>query len=247
MPKTNINPNIIQFEDRYVKDICVSNWDTNGDGELSYDEAAVVTSIGLKFSGNPCILYFDEFRFFTGVQWSEKSGSCFHDCINLSRITLPKSIITLGQNNESVYGCFEGCTNLKKIVIPASVEVVHQRTFKNCASLTTVVFEKESNFEGFGPCSSSNSGVFCGCVALETLDMSGCSKIASFEGSYQMNEVDNLKVLKIGTVLPPTINTSFFSLSEVFNTATLYVPYDGLIDYAKHSYWGKFLIVREIE
>lgn len=246
LPKTDINPNIIQFEDRYVKDICVSNWDTDGDGELSYDEAAAVTSIGLKFANNPCILYFDEFRFFTGVQWSIKSGSSFYGCINLSRITLPKSIIKLGQNDSSKYGCFEGCTNLKKIVIPASVDIIHQRTFKDCTSLTTVVFEERSNFEGFGTCNSSANGVFCGCVALETLDMSGCSKITSFAGYNQMTDVDNLKVLKIGTVLPPTIGDSFFSGSEVFNTATLYVPYDGLIDYAKHSYWGKFLIIREI-
>jgi hypothetical protein len=32
------NKDIIQFEDDAVKALCVANWDTDGDGELSYDE-----------------------------------------------------------------------------------------------------------------------------------------------------------------------------------------------------------------
>ena len=38
--------------DLYVKNICLNNWDNNNDGELSYDEAANVPTIGLIFSGN---------------------------------------------------------------------------------------------------------------------------------------------------------------------------------------------------
>ena len=33
----------IQFADAAVKSLCVSAWDTDGDGELSYAEAAAVT------------------------------------------------------------------------------------------------------------------------------------------------------------------------------------------------------------
>lgn len=42
----------IQFEDELTKQICVnnSNWDSNGDGELSYAEAAAITEIGDIFS-----------------------------------------------------------------------------------------------------------------------------------------------------------------------------------------------------
>ena len=35
----------IPFEDERIKAICVDNWDTNGDGELSYGEAAAVTTL----------------------------------------------------------------------------------------------------------------------------------------------------------------------------------------------------------
>ena len=41
------DPNgIIIFADAEVKRICVENWDTNADGELSYGEAAAVTDLG---------------------------------------------------------------------------------------------------------------------------------------------------------------------------------------------------------
>ena len=38
--------------DATVKSICVQNWDTNGDGELSFSEAAAVTSLGTVFGFN---------------------------------------------------------------------------------------------------------------------------------------------------------------------------------------------------
>ncbi len=42
----------IEFADANVKAICVANWDTYGDGELSYAEAAMVTNLGTVFRYN---------------------------------------------------------------------------------------------------------------------------------------------------------------------------------------------------
>ena len=39
----------ITFADEEVKAICVKNWDTNGDGELSKTEAAAVKNLGTLF------------------------------------------------------------------------------------------------------------------------------------------------------------------------------------------------------
>ena len=50
--KLNIAKWWIRFEDPEVKRICVENWDKDGDGELSMEEAAAVSSIGTKFRGN---------------------------------------------------------------------------------------------------------------------------------------------------------------------------------------------------
>ena len=48
----------ITFADDNVKAICVANWDTNGDGELSYAEAAEVTDLGQVFRNNSIIISF---------------------------------------------------------------------------------------------------------------------------------------------------------------------------------------------
>jgi hypothetical protein len=50
----------ITFADPNVKAICIANWDTDGDGQLSYKEAAAVDSLGQVFTGNKKILSFDE-------------------------------------------------------------------------------------------------------------------------------------------------------------------------------------------
>ena len=57
----------ITFADPNVKAICIANWDTDGDGELSMNEAAAVKDLGAAFSGNTAITSFDELKYFTGL------------------------------------------------------------------------------------------------------------------------------------------------------------------------------------
>ena len=57
----------ITFADSNVKALCVQHWDGNGDGELSTDEAAAVTTLGSVFKENKSITSFEELRFFTGL------------------------------------------------------------------------------------------------------------------------------------------------------------------------------------
>jgi hypothetical protein len=86
--------NII-FADENVKGICVANWDTNGDGELSYDEAAAVTDLGEVFFNNQDIISFDELQYFTGV--TELSEAAFACSSNLQSIIIPKSVTNIGR------------------------------------------------------------------------------------------------------------------------------------------------------
>ena len=84
----------IQFADPTMKRICVLAYDGNNDGELSFEEAANVTDLGLlhklMVSG---ITSFDEFKYFTKI--SSVPSSFFSDT-QLTKITLPISIISLG-------------------------------------------------------------------------------------------------------------------------------------------------------
>ena len=54
----------ITFADANVKALCVANWDTNHDGELSLYEAATVTDLGEVFKNNTSITSFNELSYF---------------------------------------------------------------------------------------------------------------------------------------------------------------------------------------
>ena len=67
--KLNIAKWWIRFEDPEVKRICIENWDKDGDGELSMEEAAAVSSIGTKFANNKNLTNLNDFQYFTGVRY----------------------------------------------------------------------------------------------------------------------------------------------------------------------------------
>ncbi len=105
----NSSPNII-FADTKVKEICVANWDINGDGELSKEEAAVVTNLGTVFKGNKSITSFEELQYFTGLTaiWND----AFYNCSGLTSVTIPNSVTNIGED------AFYGCSGLGKVIVP---------------------------------------------------------------------------------------------------------------------------------
>ena len=93
------NGEIIQFADPQVKTLCVSKWDTNGDGELSKAEAAAVEGIKNDEFKGTTITSFDELKYFTSLYYVQG----FTDCSNLESISLPAYCM-------SIYpSAFQGC------------------------------------------------------------------------------------------------------------------------------------------
>lgn len=102
---------IIDFADAEVKRICVENWDTNGDGELSKAEAAAVTTLKKDngdgtlgdpvFMENTTITSFDELQHFTGLTSVEENA--FFHCTNLTSVIVPKNVKTIE------YQAFQNC------------------------------------------------------------------------------------------------------------------------------------------
>jgi len=138
----------ISFADDAVKAICVENWDTNGDGELSYSEAAAVASIPQSvFAGNTTITSFDEFQYFTGLtslSYTEELDEGEHDyfgtfyhCTSLASIVLPSSLETIS------VASFRECTALTSITIPSSVTRIQSMAFLGCTNLD-VYMESET-------------------------------------------------------------------------------------------------------
>lgn len=123
--------NIIQFEDENVKNLCVATWDTDGDGELSYDEAAKVTSLGTVFKGKTEIQSFNELKYFIGL--TAIDNSAFYYCLRLTNVTLPEGIVRIGDS------AFAFCDNLTSIILPNSLTTIDYQAFNQCSSLTSII------------------------------------------------------------------------------------------------------------
>ena len=91
--KLNIAKWWIRFEDPEVKRICVENWDKDGDGELSMEEAAAVSSIGTIFAGNRKLKNLQVLSF-TNIK--RLAYENFKGCESLESITIPKRVDDIG-------------------------------------------------------------------------------------------------------------------------------------------------------
>ena len=165
---------IIVFEDNRTKQICVSNWDANKDGELSQLEASKVQSIGQVFKGSS-IRSFNEFRFFVSVS---EVGYLSFSASSIKEIVFPDNITTVGQEaftycrslkslvfNEKLVGigswAFSDCSSLSVINLPLSLQSLGDYVFRNTPIRKVIIPDNVVNL-GINP--------FTGCTMLEEIE-----------------------------------------------------------------------------
>ncbi|MBR4353150.1 MAG: Ig-like domain-containing protein [Bacteroidales bacterium] len=200
-----VRPAPINFADPAVKEICVENWDTDGDGELSYEEAAAVTTISTLFCENEAITSFDEFQFFTGVS-SIKNGA-FENCSSLSSITIPENVTTIE------LAAFFNCSSLTEIVMPDHVISLGLQAFRGCSNLTTVVFS--SDLESIG------QQAFFGCSSLKDFELPYGLKTIGIDAFYRCSSLTGLEIPDTVTSIGNSAFTSCSSLSNVILPSNL--------------------------
>lgn len=127
----------VQFADAAVKSICVTNWDTDNDGELSKEEAAAVTDLGQRFR-NSEITLFNDLQYFTGL--TTISERAFSGCQQLKSITLPANITSFGDN------AFTNCQSLEVLNIPAKVSSIGESALAGLKSLKTLTVDAANQY-----------------------------------------------------------------------------------------------------
>ena len=165
---------IIEFADANVKAICVENWDTDGDGELSEEEAAKVATIGNVFQETE-ITSFDELRYFTGLTSIEYMA--FSNCVQLTSLIIPRGVkevggglffscdaltsVSVDEDNswlDSRGGCnaiIETATNTlldgcKTTVIPDDITAIGDLAFYHIHGMTSLTIPNTVTSIGFG-------------------------------------------------------------------------------------------------
>ena len=172
----NFGEKPMSFADTEVRKICLEHFDANGDGKLTYGEAAAVEDIGTAFKGS-AIKTFKEFYYFSNLK--ALPADAFNDCSQLSVIRLPKGIMSVGDR------AFSNCLKLSQLDVPSHVSTIGKEAFRQCESLSALTLPDElpavsdGTFAGSGLTSmllpitvvSIGSEAFANCTKLKSIEL----------------------------------------------------------------------------
>ena len=173
----------ISFVDNTFKSYCVSHYDKNGDGEISFAEAAAVTNFENFTAAEKSALkeVYELPYFFKGERIPN-----FQGCTALKHIMLPGTLQSIQEN------AFKGCTGLEEITIPSNVVTVGEGAFEGCTALERFngafasadhrYLVKDNHVLAFAPAgltvttipdgvTTINAGVFANNTALKTVNL----------------------------------------------------------------------------
>lgn len=229
----------IQFADAATKQACVKKWDENGDGEISLEEAKMVTTIdGSYISGSTEITTFDELKYFTNV--ATIGSSAFSGCKALTSITIPNSVTSIGGN------AFYNCVSLATIVLPDSLTSIEAGTFYGCRGLTSITIPDSVT--------SIGDKAFYECTNLSEINLpEGLLTIGekAFYGSGLLEMTLPSTLTSIGNyslagnvihcllTTPISVGTLMYNASDV----VLYVPQGCEQAFSQAAGWKNFFIV----
>ena len=202
----------IHFADSQVKELCVANWDQDGDKELSYAEAAAVTDIGSVFNGNTSIQTFDELEYFTGLTTIPESA--FYYCSWLTSITLPETITSIGNY------AFMRCLYMTSIRLSENLESIGQQAFWNCLRLTSIRIPAKV--------SSIGANVFGYCTQLTDVSVDPANTV--FDSRDNCNAIvqtvtNTLYQAFISTKIPKSVTSiGEDSYSYISGLSTIRIP-----------------------
>lgn len=207
-------------------------------------EATLVNNSNYSYKGNIAV---PEKFTVEGVEYrvTRFDKYCFANCTDLTNITIPSSVISLGND------CFLNCSSLTNITIPSSVTSLGNECFKGCFWLTSISIPSSvtsiSN-DCFNNCISLRSftiplsvisigdGCFYNCESITNISIP--SSVTSL-GDYCFAGCKGLTSITCNNPTPPGLGENAFS----DYTCTLYVP--DADAYKNADGWRNFKYIEE--
>ncbi len=241
----------VSFADETAKRICVEQWDNDGDGELSYQEAAGITDLAsafcLRLLNSP--VSFNELQYFTSLR--EISPRAFADCYKLRSITMPVSVQIIHEQ------AFSSCVQLEEIQIPTSVQRLEQNCFFHCSSLREILVPPSVRdsipYQAFAYCTELQRATIEANVSFIGVNaFSGCSQLQTVTLPFTTTRVCSNAFSGCGEIrqifcrasTPPAVGNDVFD-SRVLTNAVLFVPEGSVEAYKQAPGWCDFKFISE--
>ena len=209
----------IQFADDAAKYACVEKFDIDGDGEISYEEAAAVTDVTGLFTNWYTVKSFDEFQYFTSVK--DVPNRLFYKCNDLESTKLPASIQSIGDY------AFYGCRSLVSIEIPNGVMSIGNSAFQFCG-ITDISLP--STVKIIGSCAFYEAGIKSvvlpdSVTSLGTSVFGMCAALTSVVLSSGLTSIPNHAFDGCDSLETITLPTSLTTIGDyAFYNCRLYSP-----------------------
>lgn len=185
----------IVFADPAAKYACVTKFDTNGDGEVSIEEAEAATSFNGLFTDWKGVTSFEEINYFKNVH---SLSGVFNGCTKLISLTVPENITNLGNS------AFRDCSSLTSIILPSGITSIGNYTFYGCSSLTSILLPPGI--------SSIGDYAFYGCSSLSLVDIP--SNVITL-GSHSFRECSSLISIDLPSGIEEIKNSTFSGCSSL--------------------------------
>lgn len=216
----------MSFSDATAQKLCTAAFDTDGDGKLTYGEAATVTTLGTVFQGS-ALTTLTELHYFTAL--TSIGDDAFSGCSKLTDVQLPKSITSIGAR------AFKDCAKISTLVLPDALTSIGEEAFSGCRMLKNVELPHGIH--------ALPSRAFSGCAAISALELP-CA-IAGI-GDEAFSGCTALKSVTINTVVPQNISmgTDVFANSGAA-AGVLHVMQGQRTYFASHPQWSAFNTIKE--
>jgi hypothetical protein len=175
----------------------------------------------------------------------------FYNCTNLKSITLPESIVSIGEyafrksgltevvipdNVKSIgASAFTECSGLVSVSLPRNLSLIRMNTFWNCTGLQSVTFPEDLETIG--------TFAFAKCTSLKKVDLPATLTILEY-GAFKFCE--NLMDIYCRAMTPPNAD-ALGVFKNISPEATLHVPNDALRAYKNANKWAEFKYIVPIE
>ena len=175
----------------------------------------------------------------------------FYNCTNLKSITLPESIVSIGEyafrksgltevvipdNVKSIgASAFAECSGLVSVSLPRNLSLIRMNTFWNCTGLQSVTFPEDLETIG--------TFAFAKCTSLKKVDLPATLTILE-SGAFKFCE--NLMDIYCRAMTPPNAD-ALGVFKNISPEATLHVPNDALLAYKNANKWAEFKYIVPIE